>query len=81
MEELELYFKIKEVECDIDEMRVQMNRLRLEIDKQEYGLSKLNEIYENQFEKQEQPVTEQEEVKPKKLKKSNDKLSENNIEV
>jgi len=89
MEELELYFRIKELECDIDEMNTQINRLKLEIEKRSFEYDDLKEIYMNDIKNQLEKSTkkeveiesEQEDIKPKKLRKPNDQPSKNNIEV
>lgn len=86
MEELELYFRLKETECDINEIEVQILRLQLEMEKRQFEYGELKEIYignvKEQLSTQEEKEIETIKVeKPKKLKKPNDKLSENNIEV
>lgn len=86
MEDIELYFRIKDTECDVNEIQVQMDRLDLEKSKRLYELDELNKLYRDYLVKDSDKVLEEEtkmiEVeKPKKLKKPNDKLSENNIEV
>lgn len=85
MEEVELYFRIKDVECDISDITVQIERLHLEKTKRLYELDELKNAYQDYLiktsDKDLQIKTQVEEIKPKKLKKTNDKPSENHIEV
>lgn len=78
MEEVELYFRIKEGQLEIESIDLQIERLKLEKDKISYELNQLDEIYKQNIKPKQEII---EEVKPKKLKKTNDKPSENNIEV
>lgn len=79
MEEVELYFRIKEGQLEIESIGIQIERLKLERDKISYEVDQLSKIYKENIESEIKISAE--EVKPKKLKKTNDKPSENHIEV
>lgn len=76
MDEVELYFRVKDLECEVNTISCQIDRLTFEREKLLYELDQLSQL-EREKESEEVP----EEVKPKKLKKDNGKPSQNNIEV
>lgn len=75
----EFLFRIRDIECEVKTIDIQSERLQLERDKLVYELNELDKIYENHI--ADFPVKEEVPAKPKKLKKSNDKPSENHVEV
>lgn len=71
----ELEFRIRDARCEINTIDVQIERLNIERDKFALEFQSVYELYES--------LTKGEptEIKPKRLKKTSDKPSENHIEV
>lgn len=75
-------FRKRDIECEISGIHIQIEKLEIEKDKLLYELDYMHKSYESYIEsiKPEDPIPT-EEVKPKRLKKTSDKPSENHIEV
>lgn len=74
---IELFFRLKDIQLGVQNVDYQINVLELEREKLTYEFEQLSKVYEDIIKEE---LTEQVE-KPKKLKKTNDKLSENHIEI
>lgn len=82
MDEVEYMFRRRDLETEIFIADAQIAKLMLERDKFDYELEQLNEFYSKEPEPVKEEVEDKvEEIKPKKLRKPNDKPSENHIEV
>jgi len=76
----EFLFRVRDIECEVKAIDAQTDKLKLERDKLIYELNEMDKVYEQHI-KEVEPTKELKEEKPKKLKKTNDKSSENHIEV
>lgn len=79
----EFSFRMRDIVCEVQLIEAQIDKLKLEKDKLIYEHGQMDKIYTEQIESQ-KPVPEPDEVpieKTKKLKKTDDKLSKNHIEI
>lgn len=74
----EMYFEIRQIELEVNELEIHIMKTQLEIEILVDKHDELSEVYSEYIKPKEEAV---EEVKPKKLRKTNDKPGENNTEV